>query len=104
MSIVWTASKAEPPSMAQNDIVGVAAVGGSVFLVIGNLAGLQLQLELIGDQGDEFGIRGFSLGIGNRVAKEPLEGVQIASVPSHLDGVADGALDAACGGLVFLCH
>ena len=30
-------------------------------LKISHLGGLQLQLELIRDQGDEFGIRGFSL-------------------------------------------
>ena len=30
---------------------------------IRNLAGLQLQGKLVSDQGDEFGIRGFSLGI-----------------------------------------
>ena len=36
---------------------------------IGHFAGLQLQLELIGNQGDEFRIRGFALTFILRVAK-----------------------------------
>ena len=61
-------------------------------------------MELIGDEGDELTIRGFSLGIRNRVAKEPLQGIQVASVPGYFDGVADGTLYPAGGGLEGFCH
>ena len=71
---------------------------------IGNLAGLQLKLQFVSDKGDELTIRGFSLGIGNCVPEEPLQGVQIPSVPGHFDGVADGALYAGRGGLECFCH
>jgi len=57
---------------------------------IGNLSGLELKLQLISDQGDELRIRGFSLGIGNRVPEEALQGIQVTSVPGHFDGVTDG--------------
>ena len=60
--------------------------------------------QFVCDKGDELGIRGFSLGIGNRVPKEPLKGVQIASVPGNFDGVADGPFHTAGGGLEGLCH
>jgi len=65
---------------------------------------LQLQLELISDQGDEFGIRGFSLGITDGVAKKSLQGIQIPSVPGYFDGVADSTFHPAGGGLEGLRH
>ena len=52
-------------------------------------------MELVCDQGDEFGIRGFSFGVADGVPEEPLEGVQAASVPGNLDGMADGTLSLA---------
>ena len=56
--------KAEPPRMSQNNMVGVAAVGGSVFvLVIHNFAGFQLQFEAVGDEGDELTVGGLTLGV-----------------------------------------
>ena len=65
---------------------------------IGNLAGFQLQLELIGNQGDEFRIRWLALGIADSIAEETLEGIQVASVPGYFDGMADSLLDARqCG-------
>ena len=36
------------------------------------------------------------------IAEIAVEGVHVATVPRHLDGVADGALHAAGGGAVFL--
>ena len=59
---------------------------------IGNLAGLQLQLEFVSDKCNKFGIRGFSLGIGNGIAKEPLKGIQVALIPSDFDGMTDSSL------------
>ena len=59
---------------------------------------LELKLELICDQRDEFRIGGFPLGIGHCVAEEALEGVQIATIPGDLDGVADGPLHSRRGG------
>ena len=64
----------------------------------------QLQLELVCDEGDKFRIGGFPLGIADRITEEPLEGVQIASVPGHFDGMADGTLYPGRGGLEGLRH
>ena len=66
---------------------------------IGNLRRLQLKLQFVSDQGDKFGIRGFSFGIADGIAEKSLECIQIASVPGHFDGVTDGPLHAAGGGL-----
>ena len=66
--------------------------------VLCRLGGLELQLELVRNQGDELRIGGFALGVGHGVAEEALEGVEIPSVPGYLDGVADGPLHPAGGG------
>jgi hypothetical protein len=71
---------------------------------IGNLRRLQLKLQFIGDKGDEFGIRGFSLGIADGVAEKSLQSVQITSVPGYFDGVSDGTLHSAWGGLECFRH
>ena len=60
------------------------------------------EAEIIGDHRDEFRIRGLSAVILNGVAEIGIEGIDVTSVPRDLDGVADGALHAACGGLIFL--
>ena len=73
---------------------------GYASLKIGSGAVFQLQLELIGDQGDELTICRLSFCIGNRVAEEPLQCVQIPSVPGYLNGVADGSFHSA--GIRFL--
>ena len=61
-------------------------------------------MEFVRDQGDELRIGGLSLGVRNGVAEEPLEGIQIPSVPGYLNGVADGPLHSGWGGLEGLCH
>ena len=63
-----------------------------------------MQLQFICNQGDEFRIGGFSLGITDRVPKEALQSVQIAPVPGHLNGMADGSFHPAGGGLEGFCH
>ena len=50
-----------------------------------------MKLELISDQSDELRIGGFSLGVGNGIAEESLERIQIATIPCHLDSMADGS-------------
>jgi hypothetical protein len=62
---------------------------------IGNLGRLQLKLELVCDKGDKLRIRGFSFGIADSIAEKSLQSVQIASVPCHFDGMADGTLHPA---------
>ena len=47
------------------------------FLELRRVFTLELQLQLVGDQGDEFGIGGLALGVGYGVAEEALEGVEI---------------------------
>ena len=71
---------------------------------IGYFGRLQLKLELVSDQGDEFRIRGFSLGIADSVAEKSLEGIQITTIPSYLNGVSDCPFHSGRGGLEGLCH
>ena len=63
-----------------------------------------LQLQPVSDHGDELRVCGLSLGVAHSIAEEALKGIQVASVPGYLDGVANGALDAAGGGLEGLRH
>ena len=71
---------------------------------IGNLRRLQLKLQFVSDKGDEFRIRGFSLGIADGISEKSLECIQVTSVPGHFDGVANCTLHTAGGGLEGLCH
>ena len=73
-------------------------------LEICHFARFQLQLKLISDKRNKFRIRGFSLGIADSIAKKSLECIQIATIPGDFDGMSDGPLDAAGGGLECLCH
>ena len=83
----------------------VAVVGGSVFcLEIRHFGRLQLKLQFVSDQGDKLRVRGFSLGITDRIPEEPLQSVQIPSVPGNLDGVADCSFHPAGCGLEGLRH
>ena len=50
---------------------------------------LSLEGEGVCDHGDELRIRGFSLGVGDRVAEVLLQNLDVAAVPGHLDGMAD---------------
>ena len=59
------------------------------------LPGFLLELQPVCNHGDEFAIGGFSFCRIDGVAEILLQGVQIASVPSHLDGVANGPLHPA---------
>ena len=61
---------------------------------LGGIGSLELELEAVCDEGDELRIRGLALGVTYGVAEDPLEGIQVPTVPGHLDGVADGALDS----------
>ena len=65
---------------------------------LGGFGAFQLQLELVRDQRNEFGIGGLSLGVAHRVAEEALQCIQIAPVPGDLNGMADGSLYPAGGG------
>jgi len=56
-------------------------------------------LELVSDKRNKFRVCGFSLGIGNRIPKESLQSIQIATIPGNFDGMADGPFHPAGGGL-----
>ena len=43
--------------------------------VLGRVFSLELELEAVGDEGDELRVGGLALGVGNGVAEDPLEGV-----------------------------
>ena len=75
-----------------------------VSLKIGNLGRLQLQLELVCNQRNKFRISRFSLGIADSIPKESLQCIQVASVPGHFDGMADGTLHSGRGGLECFCQ
>ena len=90
MALMTVIEKAEKPVAVQSEI--------------GNLRRLQLKLQFVSDQSDEFGIGGFSLGIADGIAEESLQSVQIASVPSHFNGMTDGSFHSAGGGLEGFCH
>ena len=76
------------------------------FLIskIGNFRRLQLQRKFVCNKRNKFGIRGFSLGIADGIAKETLEGIQIPSVPGDFDGVSDGSFHTGRGGLECFRH
>ena len=61
------------------------------------LGALELKLQPVSDKRDKLTIRGLSLGIAHRVAKEPLQGIQITPIPCYLNGVADRPLYPAGG-------
>ena len=61
-----------------------------------------IQPHLVGNHRDELAVGGFSAQVMDGVAEVAVEGVHIAPVPRHLNGVADGALHPAGGGAVFL--
>ena len=56
--------------------------GISVFFALsvselGRVRALELELQLVCDEGDELGVRGLALGVGHGVPEKPLQGVQI---------------------------
>ena len=63
---------------------------------------LVFETEIISYHRNEFRICGLTSIILNSVAEIRIERINIPSVPRDLDGVADGTLDAAGGGLIFL--
>ena len=71
---------------------------------LGHVLSLELKLEFVRNQGDELRIGGLTFGVGYGVAKEFLQGVQIAPIPGNLDGVADGPLYPAGRGAEVLGH
>ena len=61
-----------------------------------------IQPHLVGDHRNELRVRWFSAQVMDGVAEVAVEGVHVSPVPCHLDGVADGALYPAGGGVIFL--
>ena len=61
-----------------------------------------IQPHLISYHRDELRVGGFSAQVMDGIAEVAIEGIHIAPVPRHLNGVADGPLHAAGGGAVFL--
>ena len=77
---------------------------GYALLKIGSGTVFELELELVCNQCNKLRIGGLALGITDRIPKESLQRIQIASVPSYFNGVADGSFDSAGRGLKGLCH
>ena len=50
---------------------------------------LAFEGKIVRDHRDKFAIRRFSLDARDGVAEESLQGLHIAAVPGHLDGMAD---------------
>ena len=72
--------------------------------IIRHLGGFQLQLQLVGNEGNKLTVCGLALCITDRIPKEPLQSIQITTIPGYLDGMADGSLHSAGGGLEGFCH
>ena len=83
----WTEEKSLPGRDRLSSLCGVC----SGILVSADFI---FQPHVVGDHGDEFGIGGFAPAVLDGVAEVGVEGVQIASVPGYLDGMADGPLPA----------
>ena len=61
-----------------------------------------IQPHFVSDHRDEFAVGGFSPQVVDGIAEVAVEGIHIAAVPRHLNGMADGPLHAAGSGTVFL--
>ena len=64
--------------------------------------GFVLQTEVVCDHGDEFRVGRLPAGILDGVTEKAVQHVQIAPIPSHLDGMANGTLHAGGGSAVML--
>ena len=60
-----------------------------------------IQPHLVGNHRNELRVRWFSPQVMDGVAEVAVEGIHIAPVPCHLNGMADGPLHAAGSGTVF---
>ena len=74
------------------------------FLEISHFFIFQLQLELVSDKCNKFGISRLAFCIADSIAEEALEGIQVTSVPGNFNSVSDSAFYAAGSGLESLCH
>ena len=90
MAFTAQPSKSRKPVAAQSEL--------------GHVLSLELELQFVRNQGDEFRIGGLAFGVGNRIAEEPLEGIQVAPVPGNFNGVADGPLHPGWGGAEVFGH
>ena len=61
-------------------------------------------MELVSNKRNKFRIRRLALRIADGIAEEPLERIQIPSVPGYFDGMSDGPFHSAGGGLEGFCH
>ena len=61
-----------------------------------------IQPHFVSDHRDEFAVGGLAPQVVDGIAEVAVEGIHIAPVPRHLNGMADGALHAAGSGTVFL--
>ena len=60
-----------------------------------------IQPHLVSDHRDKFAVGGLAPQVVDGIAEVAVEGIHIAPVPRHLNGMADGALHAAGSGAVF---
>ena len=61
-------------------------------------------MKLICDKRNKLRIRGFSLGIADRIAEKSLQRIQITPIPGDFNGVTDGPLYSGRRGLECFCH
>ena len=60
-----------------------------------------IQPHLVGNHCNEFAVGRLAPQVVDGIAEVAVEGIHIAPVPRHLNGMADGPLHAAGGGTVF---
>ena len=61
-----------------------------------------IQPHFVSDHRDEFAVGGLAPQVVDGIAEVAVEGIHIAPVPRHLNGMADGPLHATGSGAVFL--
>ena len=72
--------------------------------IIDRFGVFQLQLELIGDEGDELAVGGLAFCVGNCIAEEALESIQVTAIPCHFNGMANSTLYPGRCGLESFCY
>ena len=63
-----------------------------------------MQAQFIGDHGDELAVGGLAPGVVDGIAEVGVQHVHVAPVPSHFNGMADGAFHPGTGGVILFGH
>jgi hypothetical protein len=76
----------------------------NIIIMVNLVIKLIFKAHIIRDHSNKLRVCGLAAIILDSVAKVGIEGINVASVPSYLNGVADGSFHTGCGGLVLFRH